>query len=167
MGLRTNVWNTTINIYTVIPCSSQGLGSKTPKKKQKSATNSLPPIKTTLQYLLVFFFSLQTHCYGKLPQLLKHHAVWLTDLLEMPNNFDIPVHRRAWMMYFYFLSDSSNLETHNKKGITVNVRKATTNKINRIWYRKTHGNIILNKQTVFTGEGLLCIRKLKVLLAAG
>jgi len=49
----------------------------------------------------VFFFSLQTHCYGKLLQLLEHHAVWLKDLLKMSNNFDIPVHWRAWCILFF------------------------------------------------------------------
>jgi len=138
MGLWTNIRNKTIYIHTAIPCSSQGLGSKTPAKSKNPRLIHCPHKKKILVFISVFLFfahtllwqaasTLQTHCYGKLLQLLEHHAVWLKDLLEMSNNFDTPFHRRAWMMYFYSSSDPSNLQTHNKKGITVNVRKTITN----------------------------------------
>jgi hypothetical protein len=48
VGLWTTTRNRTINIYTVVPCSSQGLGSKTPAKSKNPQLIHCPPCKNNI-----------------------------------------------------------------------------------------------------------------------
>jgi hypothetical protein len=73
---------------------------KKKKKKLREYLNAYP--KNVYSVFLMFLFSLQKHCGGKLLlptspfQLLEHHSLQF----ELSNNFDAAIHLRARVMYF-------------------------------------------------------------------
>jgi hypothetical protein len=87
----------------------------------------MPHHNNNLVFFCAFFFLPETLWWELLPPPpyhSEHHVVWLEDLLDLLNNFDVPIHRGVWVMYFYFWPELANLQssevqTDEKCGMTV------------------------------------------------
>ena len=94
------------NPRTLIVSFSQALGSNNLCTKKKNRENHRPltaPSPQKSLIFLVFFFSLQkrrewSYFLSSLP-ILELHAVFLEDLVELPNHSDVPLHWRIRVMY--------------------------------------------------------------------
>ena len=77
------------------PSLFKGVGSNMPREKRPPVNNwLLPPTPTKYFIFSVFFFAEAMHwkLFLFFLKLLEHGAVWLEELVQLSNSFDVPTY---------------------------------------------------------------------------